>query len=150
MSRFHYSADHDVNDDQPWSAEDVRGGSRGRKSEEHPPLDRVGDAPEAVQLQLEQPSVTVERLLAANGDDRLHRQEIGRSGQPSQERESRMRSRRNSAATEMLLVGWAAFPSLPMPSAASARPRLGEKPGSLLTGSSLEMCVGKSIAHALN
>ncbi len=24
MSRFHYSADHDVNDDQPWSAEDVR------------------------------------------------------------------------------------------------------------------------------
>jgi len=28
--------------------------------------------PEAVELQLEQPPIAVERLLAADGDDRLH------------------------------------------------------------------------------
>jgi len=33
------------------------------------PLDRVGEPPEAVELQLEQPPIAVERLLAADGDD---------------------------------------------------------------------------------
>ncbi len=51
---------------------------------EHPATDRVGEAPEAVELQFKEPPVAIERLLAANGDDRLHRPGNRAKKRPSQ------------------------------------------------------------------
>src|SRR6266480_393969 len=72
---------------------------------EHPPVDRVGEPPEAVELQLEQPRRIIEGRLAADRDDGLHGP--GNRGEAAGrvKRESRMWRRRNSATAEELFVG---------------------------------------------
>jgi len=106
---------------------------------QHPAGDGVGPAPEAVELQLEQPPIAVERLLAADGDDRLHgpgnrakRPAESRAGKPH-EKPAELCGCRDVAR------GLGGTPVSPAPHAAFARPRLLAQPGSLLTGSSLEV-----------
>jgi len=50
-------------------------------------MDRVGQSSEAVELQLEQPPIAVERLLATDGEDRLQR--VGRINSEPVAEESR-------------------------------------------------------------
>src|SRR6266536_1368407 len=54
---------------------------------EHPTMDRVGEPPEAIELELEQPRRIVERLLATDGEDRLQR--VGRINSEPVAEESR-------------------------------------------------------------